>query len=495
MTRTEHNPGATTLDHRDVPVVEHIRELRRREIVPYLSIGHRLGAAADPEIVDLLGEKLFKSNAWLTSGAYEPALEHAERLAADAWGAERAFYLVDGSSAGNHALLLATLKPGDEVIVSRDLHWSLLVGLILAGASPVYVSPELDVELDVGLGIDPVAIERAILEHPAARLVAIVSPSWCGVNSDIAAIADIAHLHGLPLYVDQAWGPHFHFHPELPASAMDAGADAAVVSVHKILPAVSQGSMLLIKGGRIDHDRVATAVRMMSTTSPMLPIVATLDVARRQMAIDGERRLSKVIDLARWARTRIDAMGVYSVLSDIKLGLPEGRQDITKLVIDVHRLGRSGYDVERMLNEQFSIAVESGDWRGIVANFNLGDTAESAEKFVDALREIAREGVETRDDPALARATGVVLERPVQAMSPRDAYFSKTRRMRMSDSAGEIAAELVTPYPPGIPVLAPGEVITSERIDYLDGVYSRGAVDYGKRQDRSDRYITVVVQE
>jgi arginine/lysine/ornithine decarboxylase len=344
------------------------------------------------------------------------------------------------------------------------------------------------------MGIDPATVEAALNEHPTAKLVAIVSPSWCGVSSDLRAIADIAHARNVPLYVDQAWGPHFHFHADLPVSAMAAGADAAVTSVHKLLPAISQGSLLMAQGPRINHDRLATAVRMMSTTSPMLPIVASLDAARRQMALEGNVKLGEVINLSRAGRRKIESIGGYSVLSDESLGLPKGRQDVTKLVIDAHQLGISGYDIEHRLNTDHAIAIESADWRGIVANFNLGDTAQSVDRFVEALGAIAMNSSAGRLQADTSRATGVLLASPVQAMSPREAYFSPVRAIKLADSTGEVAAELVTPYPPGIPVLAPGEVITTERIDYLSRIYDRGAIDYGKRNHHGERMISVVDQ-
>lgn len=480
------------VDHARVPMIDHIRDLRRREIVPYLSIGHRLGKAADPAIIDLLGSELFASNTWVSAAEYETALHEAEVLAADAWGSDRTFYLVDGSSAGNHAVAMAGMQPGDDVLVSRDLHWSLLVGIILSGANPIYVSPDFDERHDVGKGVSAETVKEALAAHPGVRLVMIVSPSWCGVTSDIAGIAQVAHDRGVPLYVDEAWGPHFHFHEALPDSAMKAGADVAVTSVHKILPAVSQASALHVQGSLFDRHRLTTAVRMMSTTSPMLPIVATLDAVRRQMATTGREQLDGVIQLARWAREALDAIDGFDVLSAAKLGIDGRRQDVTKLVIDVHGRGLSGHEVERRLNREFAIAIESADWRGIVANFNLGETHESAERFVEAMKSIAADRDVIESSALANRATGSVLHLPEQAMTPRDAYFARSRQVPLRDAVGEVAAELVTPYPPGIPVLAPGEVITQERIDYLHGIYAQGAVNYGNHGWNDDRLISVV---
>jgi arginine/lysine/ornithine decarboxylase len=469
----------SAIDHHAMPMVEHIRDLRDRDVTTYLSIGHKLGAAVDPELVSLLGRDLFESNTWITGDEFHASLHRSEVLAADAWGAEQSFYLVDGSSSGNHAFLLGMLRPGDEVVVSRDLHWSLLVAMIITGARPVYVAPTLDAQYDIGRGIEPAAIEDALRQHPSARLVIVVSPSFCGITSDLERIGDIAHRHGVPLYVDEAWGPHFHFHERLPVSAMASGADAAVASVHKLLPAVSQGSILHLRGTLIDRERIATAVKMMQTTSPLLPIIATLDGARRQMALEGRQHLDRVIALAEAAKHEIGAIPGIEVIDAEALGLPAQRADIAKLVLDVHALGLTGFEVEQRLNNEFSIAVELSDHRGIIANFNLGDTEASKERLLDALRSIATRAPASGASHHSRRSSGAAVAVTEQAMTPREAYFARSRSVSLEASVGLIAAELVTPYPPGIPVLAPGDLITKEKVDYLLTTYEYGRGNYG----------------
>ena len=479
-------PGQTAvtsvpkIDHRGVPMVEHIRSLRQRDVTTYLSIGHKLGIAADPDINTLLGHELFASNIWLNGDGYHAALLAAEQLGADAWGADRSFYLVDGSSSGNHAFFLAALKPGDKVIVTRDLHWSMLVSIILTGANPIYVTPRLHDELDVGLGIDPESVKAAVAMHPDAALIAVVSPSFCGVASDIASIAAIAHARDIPLYVDEAWGPHFRFHPALPLSAIESGADAVVGSVHKLLPAVSQGSVLHVQSTRLDIGRIETAVRMMQTTSPLLPIVATIDAARRQMALSGEFLLGRAIELAKQLRARVAAIDGIDLIDAIRLGLPSHFVDPLKLVFDVHQLGMTGFEVERILNERYDIAIELSDFRGIIANLNCGDSQESVDRLVGALVEISQRDREvTGRDERGARSSGSAVAISSQVMTPRDAYFAPSRSVELDRAEGEIAAELVTPYPPGIPVLAPGELITREKIDYLIDSGRQGRGNYG----------------
>lgn len=465
-----------------MPMVEHIRELRGRGVTTYLSIGHKLGAAVDPELIELLGRDLFESNTWVTGDAFHDALHRSEVLAADAWGAEQSFYLVDGSSSGNHAFLLGTLRPGDEVIVSRDLHWSLLVALIITGARPIYVAPELDPRYDIGRGIAPEAVEDALRDHPDTKLVIVVSPSFCGITSDLQRIGEIAHRHGVPLYVDEAWGAHLHFHERLPASAMASGADAAVSSIHKLLPAISQGSILHLRGNLLDRERVSTAVKMMQTTSPLLPILATLDGARRQMALHGYEHLERVITLAEAAKREISMIPGIEVIDGQALVLGEGRADITKLVLDVHALGLTGFETEQRLNDEFAIAIELSDHRGIIANFNLGDTEASKDRFVSALRSIAKNAPGQAEGSQHAqRSSGAAVAITEQAMTPREAYFARNRSIDLDAAVGAIAAELVTPYPPGIPVLAPGDLITREKIDYLLSTSEFGRGNYGAR--------------
>ncbi|CAN5443909.1 aminotransferase class I/II-fold pyridoxal phosphate-dependent enzyme [soil metagenome] len=469
------------LDHNQAPMVAHIRELRDRGVSPYLSIGHKVGAAVDPELLELLGRDFFASNTWITGDAFHEALHESELLAANAWGSQQSFYLVDGSSSGNHAFLLGTLRPGDEVVVSRDLHWSLLVALIITGARPIYVAPRLDPLYDIGRGLDPDDVETALREHPNTKLVIVVSPSFCGVSSDLMGIAEIAHRHGVPLYVDEAWGPHFHFHERLPMSAIASGADAAVSSIHKILPAVSQGSILHLQGNLLDRERILTAVKMMQTTSPLLPIIATLDGARRQMALAGHEHLDRVIALSEWAKQEIAAIPGIEVIGAAALGLDEQRADITKFVLDVHGLGLTGFEVEQRLNDEYEIALELSDHRGIIGNFNLGDSQETAERFVSALRGIAANASPERNMNGALRSSGAAVAVTVLAMTPRDAYFAPSRSIDLAESVGLIAAELVTPYPPGIPVLAPGDLITQEKVEYLLATSEYGRGNYGAR--------------
>lgn len=469
------------------PFVDHVRSLRERNVSIYVAVGHKLGAAASPEIIELLGADLFASNAWLTGSAHHAPLHDAEVLAADAWGADQSFYLVDGSSSGNHAFFLSTLRPGDDVIVSRDLHWSMLVALIMSGAKPHYVVPRMHPELDISLGIAPEDVESALEAHPETRLVAIVSPSYCGVSSNLKGIADIAHARDIPLYVDEAWGAHLHFHPELPASAMESGADAAVSSVHKLLPALSQGSILHVQGTRLNAPRVAQAVRMTQTTTPLFPILASLDAARHQMATQGAELLGPTIDLALDARQRLSRIPGLDVIGAERLGIGRQYHDPSKLLIDVHQWGLTGYEVEQLLNEHYSIAVELSDQRGVLAVLNTGDTSEDIDLLVSAFAGIARDIYPNQPRMIPMRSSGTAIGPAPQVMTPREAYFADSEEVCLADAVGRITADLVTPYPPGIPVLLPGELITAEKAAYLLDLERIGQGTYGALSSLSSK--------
>ena len=479
-------PAVRALDHRRAPLVEGLRGYAEQGIVPFSTPGHKLGAGIDSELRVVLGGAAFAADIPLGGGVDDShfranTLRAAEDLAADAWGADRSFFLVNGSSAGNHALLLATLRPGDEVIVGRDLHKSLLVALILTGARPVYVAPRLHPELNVGLGILAEDVAAALDAHPAAKLVALVSPSYSGVPSDLASIAAVAHNRGVPVHVDEAWGPHFHFHPALPPSAMASGADGVVASTHKVLASLTQASILHVRGPRVDHGRLATAVGMVQTTSPAATILASIDACRRQMALQGTALLERTIALAADARRRLQALPGVSVLDADRLGL--AAFDQTKLVIDVHGLGLSGFAVERALRERFGVQPEMSDLIGVVCLVTVGDTPASIDRLVGAFSTLAGE---RRPAPtagsAHLRSSGAVIAPGEQALSPRDAFFAETRAVPLAAAVGEVSAELVIPYPPGIPVLAPGDVVSGEKVDYLrhgaaHGMYLSGPVD------------------
>jgi arginine/lysine/ornithine decarboxylase len=459
-------------DHNRVPILEGIARYLDNGVLPFSTPGHKRGVGMDADFTRLWTAAGLALDIPLGGGVDDTNFDAdtrriAEDLAADAWGADRTFFMVNGSSAGNHAFLLAMVRPGDEVIMARDIHKSLMVALILSGANPVWVTPKLHSKLNVGLGVDPADISQALDEHPNAKLVALVSPSYCGVSSDLKTIAGIAHARSVPVYVDEAWGPHIHFHPDLPPSAMASGVDGAVASTHKMLASLTQSSILNVQGPLVDVGRIQTAVGMVNTTSPAAMILASIDVCRRQMALHGEALLANVIALANRARMELSALPGVTVHNPDVLGIKD--YDLTKLVIDVHGLGLTGFQAEDLLRNRFFIQPESSDFVSVVCFFTVGDTEESANRLISVFQTLSDERAGL-DHPALSaslRSSGVVVAPGRQAMSPRDAFFAKSRTVTLAESVGKISAELVIPYPPGIPVLAPGDIIEAEKIEFL----------------------------
>jgi arginine/lysine/ornithine decarboxylase len=473
------------IDHRRAPLLDGVIAYQRQGIVPFSTPGHKLGVGTDEELRGTFGERAFCSDIPLGGGVGDThfggeALRVAEAMAADAWDADRSFFLLNGSTAGNHAFILATVRPGDKVLVSRDLHKSLLVALILTGVVPVYLTPRLHPELSVGLGISVEEVAIALEHHPDTKLIALVSPSYCGVASDLAGIVAVAHARGIPVYVDEAWGPHFHFHPALPRSAMASAVDGAVSSIHKVLGGLTQAAILNVRSEIIDPDRVRTTVGMVQTTSPSVLVLASIDAARRQMALHGETLLERTIALACDARLRLQALPGVNVLDADQLGI--AGFDLTKLVIDVDGLGITGYQAEDELRNRFGVGPEMSDLVGAVCLITIGDTEASIQRLVDAFATLSREHRGGGNKRADRRSSGVAIAAGELAISPREAFFSASRAIPLASASGEISTELVIPYPPGIPVLSPGEVITDEKVAYLDegvahGMYISGPAD------------------
>ena len=378
------------------------------------------------------------------------------------------------------AFFLAHLSPGDRVIISRDIHKSLMTALIHTGVQPIYIAPQLHPDLDFGVGIDPAQIERAIQANPDAKLVALVSPSYSGVSSDLRGIAEVAHLHGVPVYVDEAWGPHFYFHPSLPESAMASGVDAAVASTHKVMASFTQSAVLNAQGDRIDRGRLSTTVGMSQTTSPAAFIYASIDAARSQMALHGKELLDNALDLAQRARKSLRDIRGLTVVDGETLSV--ARYDPTKFVLDVAGMGITGFEAEHALRHRFHINPEASDLVSIVCFVTIGDTAATIDRLVCAFETLSKENAGRLPIVTNLRSSGSIIRPGIQVMTPRDAFFALSRAVPLLESADHVSADLIIPYPPGIPVIAPGDVIERHKLEYLAegvraGFYISGAAD------------------
>ncbi len=477
------------------PILEALLEYRRQGTVRLHMPGHKGGPGADPILRHGLGGKALALDVTGVEGMddlHQPGgiIREAQELASMAFGADHSFFLVNGTSAGVHAMILAACNPGDKLLVPRNVHKSILGGIILSGARPVFMQPVIHRELGIAMGLTPGEVESCLARHPDSRGVLVVNPTYYGSTSDLRAIAEVVHRRGLPLLVDEAHGPHFRFHPRLPTPALEAGADACAQGVHKILGGLTQSSIRHVKGTRIDVSRVKAALRTIQSTSASYLLLASLDAARRQMATRGRELLDRALELAEKARSGVNAIEGLYCFGEEMTGLPGIHElDLTKVTITVRGLGLTGYRVEGILRYAYNIQVELSDLYNVLCIIGPGNTADEVERLLGALAEISRSNPH-REALSLPE-TEVLPPIPEQCLPPREAFFSPSTSVKLKKSAGRVCAEVVTCYPPGIPLLCPGELITREVIEHLGLVRRAGARLQGL-EDPSLRTIRVL---
>jgi lysine decarboxylase len=450
--------------------------------------GHKGGAGADPAMRELVGEVGLRNDIpSVTEGVDigpEPTpFQQAQLLAADAWGAARTWFLVNGASQGNHATCLALAHGGSRVVVQRNVHSSVIDGLVLSGMRPTFVAPELDPELGITHGLTPDSLAAGLDETPGAVAAMVVSPTYFGACADVAALAEVAHERGVPLVVDEAWGAHLHFHPSLPADALTSGADLVTSSTHKIVGSLTQAAMLhLGTGGRIDGAVVDRCVSLVETTSPSGLLSGSLDAARRQAAVHGVELLGETLAAVARTREAVAEIPGLAVLDETMVGQPGiAGWDPLRLSIDVRGTGSTGYRLAKTIFHSHGIDLELYSENVVVAIFGLGEPAAAAGgRLLAALRAAVGE-IEAEPGPAQAK-----LAPPPPwgelVLSPREAFLGPQEVIPFDSAAGRIAAEGLAAYPPGIPNVLPGERLTAETLDYIresvaHGGYVRGGSD------------------
>lgn len=472
------------------PLFDAMVGLAESRKVSFHTPGHKSGKGISTRFRKFVGPKIFTID--LTTLDEVDSLQNpkgvikeAQELAAKAAGADHSFFLVNGTTVGNHAMVAASTAPGDTILISRNCHRSILTGLIISGARPVFFSPRFDNNLKLTLNVTFDSAREAIDTNPDAKAILITSPNYYGLCADIEKIIPYAREKGKIVLVDEAHGPHFKFHPKLPKCALDAGADLCVQSTHKIVGGMTQASMLHAKAGRVDIAGVTNILKLLQTTSPSYILMASLDLARMQMATEGKKLLNRAIRLAEDARQELNKLpGLACLTKEDALRVGMADMDVTKLTIRVSDLGLSGYHVSQILNTRFGIQVEMADPFHILVIVSIGDRREDLERLVEALRVIASEaGLQGALLP-LDRIQPPVLQNRLM-MTPRDAFYSETELIPIDDSAGRISAEIVTVYPPGIPLLVPGEEISADAIDYIRKMSGLGAIIDGLNENDS----------
>ena len=458
---------------KETPIFSALERFRRQRVVPFDVPGHKRGRG-NPELVELLGERCVG----IDVNSMKPldnlchpvsVIKEAEELVADAFGAAHAFLMVGGTTSSVQGMVLSACKAGDKIILPRNVHKSAINALVLCGAIPVYIDPKVDKRLGIPLGMEVDDVRRAMEENRDAKAIFINNPTYYGICSDLKALVELAHEFGMLALVDEAHGTHLYFNDKLPCSAMAAGADMAAVSMHKSGGSLTQSSILLL-GPKMNERYVSQIVNLTQTTSASYLLMASLDISRRNLALRGEESFEKVAKLASYARDEINAIGGYYAYGrELINGSSVYDFDVTKLAVYTRDIGLAGIEVYDLLRDEYDIQIEFGDISNILAYISIGDRIQDIERLVGALADIKR--LYSKD------VTNVFISEyiaPTVAATPQKAFYSPKETLPIRETAGRVCSEFVMCYPPGIPILAPGEVITKEIIDYIEFAKEKG---------------------
>ncbi|MBQ3833979.1 MAG: aminotransferase class I/II-fold pyridoxal phosphate-dependent enzyme [Elusimicrobia bacterium] len=468
------------------PIFDTLLAHAKRNVTSFHTPGHKNGKGIDPVLKQITGDEMYKFDVTVfdeVDSLHDPVgpIKKAQELMAEVYGVKHSLFLVNGTSVGNIAMFLSACDPGDSIIVSRSSHKSIMGGIILSGVWPIWLQPTIDQNLDIIFNSTYEEIKQALEMYPEARAVFLTSPTYNGVATEVKKIADLCHRKGKILLVDEAHGPHLKFNDKLPMSAVDAGADLCVQSTHKILSALSQGSVLHHNSKLVDINRVKKIVSMLQTTSPQYLTLASIDLARRQAFLHGKEMFDKVIEAAEWARKEInEKISNMHCLTKNDIKSRNFDLDLTKLTINVTKTGLSGYEVDEILAKKYNIQVDCSDTFNLIAIMGIGSDMDDVKKLVDALKEISKKYKGTQKNWILkipSLATEMV-------MTPREVFLSHDiKKIPLAKSVGHVSAQVLTPYPPGIPVVIPGERISKEICDYLVEMASKGIRISGQEGD------------
>ncbi len=457
----------------NAPIYEAMQRFRRARIVPFDVPGHKRGRG-NRELTEFLGESCMSVDV----NSMKPldnlchpvsVIRDAEALAAEAFGAAHTFFMVGGTTSAVQAMILYACKNGEKIILPRNVHRSAINSLILSGAVPVYVDPDVNRELGIALGMSAEQVEKAILENPDAKAVLVNNPTYYGVCSDLRKITEIAHRHGMLVLADEAHGTHFYFGDGFPASAMSCGADLASVSMHKSGGSLTQSSFLLM-GESVNADYMRQIINLTQTTSASYLLLTSLDLSRKRLALHGREIFGETVNMAKYARYEINEIGGYYAFSrELINGGSVYDFDVSKLSVHTLSVGLAGIEVYDLLRDEYDIQIEFGDLGNILAYLSVGDRKQDIERLINALSEIRRRYGKEQ--------TGMLTQEylnPIVAETPRTAFYSPKKSLPLEEAAGHICTEFVMCYPPGIPILAPGELITPEIIEYIRYAKEKG---------------------
>ena len=478
------------ISQENAPIYEALERLRKMRVVPFDVPGHKRGRG-NPELARLLGEKCMSMDV----NSMKPldnlchpvsVIRQAEELAAEAFGAAHAFLMVGGTTSAVQAMVLSVAKRGEKIILPRNVHRSVIGAMVLCGAVPVYVNPQCNDRLGIPLGMTVKDVKKAIEENPDAKAVLVNNPTYYGICSDIRSMVKLAHDHGMYCLADEAHGTHFYFSDQLPVSAMEAGADMAAVSMHKSGGSLTQSSLLLI-GPNMSEGYVRQIINLTQTTSGSYLLLSSLDISRRNLALRGKETFEKVRSYAKYARGEInDIGGYYAFCRELINGDSVYDFDVTKLAVHTLDVGLAGIEVYDLLRDEYDIQIEFGDFGNFLAYLSIGDRKQDIERLVSALAEIARRFGKEKVDLMPQEYVD-----PQVAVSPQDAFYADKETVELKDAPGRISGEFVMCYPPGIPILAPGERVTQEIREHIEYAREKGCTLTGA-EDLEIRHLNVL---
>jgi len=493
--RREPDVGPTSNEQPNAPYLEAVVAYAFRGTARYHVPGHKGGPGADPGLrkaigVDALAADVPQDIHGIDLGPSPTPYERAEGLAAAAYGADRSWFLTNGATQGNHTLCLALAPLGARVVAQRNSHTSIVDGLVLSGGIPSFVAPEYDAELGITHAVTPDALAAALADAPDARAAFVVSPTYYGMAADVAGLAEVAHAAGVPLVVDQSWGPHFGFHESLPPSAIAQGADAMVTSTHKIAGSLTQSAMLHVAGGRVDAGAVARAARLLRSTSPSSLLLASLDSARRQLVLHGEQLLHETLEAIAVARAKLETIpGIALVDSSLVGQMGIAGYDPLRIVVDVRGTGRTGFEIADALRRSYDVHLELPTQATLVFIVGLGESVASLRRLAGDIEETVKRIARPAPTAAIVRPTATL--RNEMAVPPREAFLGESVVLPVDEAVGRISCEAIASYPPGVPALLPGERISAETVAYLRELAAGGARLHGA-SDPQFRTVTVL---
>jgi len=465
------------IDHRKRPLYDALVAYSKSTVTPFDVPGHKMGKGIHPDFINYVGENIFKMDINSLQemdnlSNPEGVIKEAEELAADLFDSDHAFFLVNGSTSGVQNMILSAMNPGEKIIIPRNIHKSAINGLVLSGAVPIYIYPEICTEVGISVGTSVHETLQAIDENKDAKALLILNPTYYGFSTDLKTIIDYAHQHNIIVLVDESHGTHFYLDDAFPDSSMTIGADMATLSIHKTGGSLTQSSILLHNKGRIPVSRVRSVINISQTSSASYLLMASLDIARHHLATN-RNLIQNVISLSNFAKNEINKLPNLRVVDDSNVWVKdEYTHDSSKLLVDVSRLGKTGFEIYELLKQDYNIQLEFGEALVVLGIISVGDTLESVSTLIKAFQHLSKR-FENANRIGIPENTK---QKPAIKKTPREAFFAETEYIDIIISEGRIAGDQIMIYPPGIPLLVPGEVISKEVItEYLK------YIEFGKK--------------